>query len=60
MQVNWNELKNWAKQIKGERGIRTLGDCEATLVFKTNALNRSATSPCCSMDFLNNINATTK
>ena len=33
------------KNIKGERGIRTLGDCEATLVFKTNALNRSATSP---------------
>ena len=39
---------------KGEGGIRTLGDCEATLVFKTNALNRSATSPWYSITFLNN------
>ena len=42
------------KKRKGERGIRTLGDCEATLVFKTNALNRSATSPWYSIDLLNN------
>ena len=39
---------------KGEGGIRTLGDCEATLVFKTNALNRSATSPWYAITFLNN------
>lgn len=29
----------------GEGGIRTLGDIAATPVFKTGALNRSATSP---------------
>ena len=29
----------------GERGIRTLGTCERTTVFKTAALNHSAISP---------------
>ena len=47
---------NWSteQKKKGEGGIRTLGDCEATLVFKTNALNRSATSPWYSIAFLMN------
>ena len=31
--------------LYGEGGIRTLGSCKTTPVFKTGALNHSATSP---------------
>jgi hypothetical protein len=40
-----NKASSYKGLLKGEGGIRTLGDSKATLVFKTNALNRSATSP---------------
>lgn len=34
-----------AQMLSGEAGIRTLGQVAPTLVFKTSALDRSATSP---------------
>jgi hypothetical protein len=39
------ESRGAGGKIGGEAGIRTLGGLASSLVFKTSAFNRSATSP---------------
>lgn len=45
MDQNWKTNSIEASLKNGEGGIRTLGSFDTTPVFKTGALNRSATSP---------------